>query len=160
MSFLRRGKSRRARSSRALVVTFALVGFQALAIVGAGSALAVTGCTFNPGTGAIQCTIDPNDDLTLAVEGDGADLDPLAPAGSILQSTDNGATWTAIGSATNANTTSVTVLGSPGTDEDFGIDELQGDVFNRAITWAIDLGTNTATGDDFVVFLSEDLNNE
>jgi len=163
MSFLRRGKSRRAKSSRALVTVFALVGFQALAIVGAGSALAVTGCTFNPGTGAIQCTIDPADDLSLAVEGDGVDLDVLAPAGSILQSVDDGTTWTAIGSATNANTTSVTVLGSPGTDEIFRIDNFVGDEFSTAITWAIDLGTNVAgappLGDDLFLFLSEDIDN-
>lgn len=163
MSFLRRGKSRRAKSSRALVTVFALVGFQALAIVGAGSALAVTGCTFNPGTGAIQCTIDPADDLSLAVEGDGADLDLLAPAGSILQSLDNGVTWTAIGSGTNANTTSVTVLGSPGTDEIFRIDNFVGDEFSTTITWAIDLGTNVAgappLGDDLFLFLSEDIDN-
>ena len=163
MSFLRRGKSRRAKSSRALVVTFALVGFQALAIVGAGSALAVTGCTFNPGTGAIQCTIDPGTTLDLAVEGDGVDLDVLAPDGSILQSVDAGVTWTAIGSATNANTTSITVLGSPGTDEIFTINNFVGDELSTAITWAIDLGTNAAgappIGDDLFLFLSEDTDN-
>jgi hypothetical protein len=134
-----------------------------LAIVGAGSVLAVTGCTFNPGTGAIQCTIDPGVTLDLAVEGDGADLDVLAPAGSILQSVDAGVTWTAIGSATNTNTTSITVLGSPGTDEILTINNFVGAEFNTAITWALDLGTNAAgappVGDDLFLRLSEDTDN-
>jgi hypothetical protein len=132
-----------------------------LAIVGAGSAFAVTGCTFNPSNGAIQCTIDPGTTLDVAVEGAG-DLDPLAPSGSILQSVDGGTTWTAIGSASNSNTTSITVLGSPGTDETFTIDNnvtdgaapLSGE-FNTAITWAIDLGTNTVAGDSFVINAGE-----
>jgi Ca2+-binding RTX toxin-like protein len=163
MSFLRRGKSRRAKSSRALVTVFALVGFQALAIVGAGSALAVTDCTFNPATGGIQCTIDPGEGLELAVETTAADLDPLAPAGAILQRV-NGGAWEAIGSASNTNTTSVTVLGSNGSNEFFGVDNnvaaanTSGE-FNTAITWAIDLGTGTSDffqinageGDDEVV---------
>jgi hypothetical protein len=161
MSFLRRGKSRRAKASRALVTVFALAGFQALAIVGAGSALAVTGCTFNPSNGAIQCTIDGGTTLDVAVEGAG-DLDPLAPSGAILQSVDGGTTWTAIGSASNTNTTSITVLGSPGTDETFTIDNnvtvgvapLSGQ-FNTAITWAIDLGTNTVAGDTLVINAGE-----
>jgi hypothetical protein len=87
----------------------------------------------------------------------------LAPAGAILQSVDNGVTWTAIGSATNTNTTSITVLGSPGTDEIFRIDNAVGAEFNTAITWAIDLGTNAAgappVGDDLVLILSEDTDN-
>lgn len=154
MSFLRKGKSRRAKGPRALVTVFALVGFQALAIVGAGSALAVTACTFNPGTGAINITIDPAGTPAVAVETAAANLDAAAPAGAILFSVNGAAPWLACGSATNTNTTSITVLGSPSSDETFTIDNnvlaagTSGE-FNTAITWALDLGSGTA--DRFVI---------
>jgi hypothetical protein len=137
------------------VTVFAVVAFQALAIIGAGSASAVTDCNFNLGTGAIECTIDPTDDLTLAVETAGANLDALAPAGAILQRVNVGA-YEAIGSANNTNTTSISILGSNGSDEIFLIDNNVGDLltgaaalsgeFNPAITWAVDLGTSTVAG--------------
>jgi hypothetical protein len=147
------------------VAVLSLATFQVLAIIGAGSASAVTDCTFNLGTGAIECTIDPTEDLGLAVETAGANLDALAPAGAILQQVNAGA-WEAIGSANNTNTTSISILGSNGSDETFTIDNNVGDLltgaaalsgeFNTAITWAVDLGTSTvppAPGDEFLINL-------
>jgi Ca2+-binding RTX toxin-like protein len=162
MSLLRRGGTRQAKVG---VTVFAVVAFQALAIIGATSAFAVTDCTSNLATGAIECTIDPGDDLGLAVETTGANLDVLAPAGAILQQVNAGA-WEAIGSANNTNTTSVSILGSNGSDETFTINNNVADVvtggatlsgeFNTAITWAVDLGTSTvppAPGDEFLINL-------
>lgn len=161
MSVLRRGGARRAKVG---VAVLSLATFQVLAIIGAGAASAVTDCTFNLGNGEIQCTIDPTEDLGLAVETAAANLDALAPPGAILQQVNAGA-WEAIGSANNTNTTSISILGSNGSDETFTIDNNVGDVltggalsgeFNTAITWAVDLGTSTvppAPGDIFLINL-------
>ena len=109
MSLFHRGARRRGRVATTLTTVGALATFQALMIVGAGNALAVTGCTFNSLTGAIQCTADAGNTLEVAVETAAADLDLAAPAGAIVQRI-NAGLWTAIGSASNTNTTSVTVL--------------------------------------------------
>jgi len=157
MSFLRKGERRRGRVASALTTVGAIAAFQALAIVGAGSAAAVTGCTFNSLSGAIQCTVDGGNTLELAVETTAANLDAAAPAGAVLQRI-NGGAWTAIGSATNALTTSVTVLGAPGTNETFIINNnvnfgppLSGE-FETDITWGIDLGTGT---DQFAIIAGQ-----
>lgn len=159
MSFLRKGKSRRGLTSKALVTTFAVVGFQALAIVGAGVASAVTACTYNPATDTINITIDPLGTGAVAVETTAADLDPAAAAGSILF--DDGVTgYIACGSASNSNTVSIVVLGSPSDEEDFDIDEASGGTFSTAITWHIDLGANPAlTTDELGIFVNCDQDN-
>jgi Ca2+-binding RTX toxin-like protein len=135
------------------VTTVALVGtFQALAIVGAGSAAAVTGCTYNPTTDSIAITIDANDYVYIAVETASDDLDPSPTAGpgSILVYTGTTPTWLACGSASVSNTVAITVLGQPSADEAFIIDEYDsGGRFPSTIAWAIDLGTNTVAGDWF-----------
>jgi hypothetical protein len=170
MSFLRKGKSRRGMASRAMVTTFALVAFQALAIVGAGMASAVTGCTYNPATQTITITIDPGQEAAVAVE-DADDLDAESPSGAILftgtptfDDFENGVNSTQCGSATNANTTSIIVLGSPGNDEFFYIDNggwNGGGPFSSTIAWAIDMGSNTAAGADEVdIYLTNDGSND
>jgi Ca2+-binding RTX toxin-like protein len=132
-----------------LVTVFALAAFQVLAVISAGSALAVTDCNHFPSDNHIECTIDPGNTLALAVEGTVLDLDPLAGPGAILQSV-NGGAWEAIGSATNATTTRIEVLGSNGSNEVFTINNNVAGVaptsaeFNTAITWAIDLGTGAS----------------
>jgi Ca2+-binding RTX toxin-like protein len=135
-----------------LFAALAIGAFQVLAIVTAGTALAVTGCTYNPATQTINITIDPGNSAGVAVD-NANDLDPESPAGAILFDNngagfDNGALSTQCGSASNTNTTSIVVLGSPSADEVFYIDNNSGAEFNTAITWAVDLGSNTAGGVD------------
>jgi hemolysin type calcium-binding protein len=151
MSFLRRGERRRGRVAAALTTVGALAAFQALAIVGATGASAVTNCTYNPADDTIQITIDPTESVALMVETAAADEDPAAAPGSILADL-NGAGYLACGSASNTNTVSIVVLGQPGSIEQFIIDEATGDPFNTAIAWHVDLGTGS--GD----FLDFDLN--
>ena len=110
----------------------------------------MTACTYNPATDTINITIDPTEDAFVAVETTADDLDPAAPAGAILFSLDGGTTYAACGSASNTNTVAIVVLGSPGTAEQFGIDENSGGTFNTAIAWNLDLGTGI---DDFLTFL-------
>jgi len=168
MSFLRRGKSRRAKASRALVTVFALVGFQALAIVGAGVANAVPACSYNPATDTINITLPVAGDAAfIAVETAADDLDPDSPPGAILFAPsgafppdyDQGAGFSsACGSATNSNTVAIIVLGSPNGDEFFGIDELSGGTFATTIAWALDMGGGAA--DEFEIDLDNDIDNE
>jgi len=151
MSFLRKGERRRGRVA-ALTTVGALAAFQALAIVGATGASAVTGCTYNPATDTINITIDPGQQAGLMVETTAANQDANAPAGAILFD-NNGAGFglnTACGSADNTNVVSIVVLGSPGADEFFYIDENTGAPFNTAIAWHIDLGTNATTPTAFI----------
>jgi Ca2+-binding RTX toxin-like protein len=167
MSFLRRGKSRRAKSSRALVTVFALVGFQALAIVGAGVANAVAACTYNPATDTINITLPvAGDSAFVAVETAADDLDADSPAGAILFAPsgafppdyEQGALSSACGSATNSNTVAIIVLGSPNGDEFFGIDEVSGATFSTTIAWAIDMGGNpVGTLDEFEIEGNDDV---
>jgi RTX calcium-binding nonapeptide repeat (4 copies) len=162
MSFLRSG-GRRTRVGRVVATVLSLAAFQVLAIVGAGPASAVTGCTYNPATDTINITLDPTESAGVMVD-NANDVDPNAPAGSILFD-NNGAgfgTDTACGSASNTNTVAIVVLGSPGTDEFFYIDENSGDPFNTAIAWHIDMGTNATPapdGDDFEIDLNDDQDN-
>jgi Ca2+-binding RTX toxin-like protein len=138
-----------------LFTALAIGAFQVLAIVGAGTASAVTQCAYNPATDTINITIDPNDTAYVAVETAADDLDATAPPGSILFWT---GAWSACGSASNSNTVSIVVLGTPGADETFVIDEYDSTgQFNTAIAWAIDLGTNTASGDWFEWWGSDNL---
>ena len=80
-------------------------------------AFAQSTCTYNPATDTVAITIDPGGAAVLAVEGDGANLDPASPNGAILLLATGG--WSSCGSASNSNTVSILVLGSPGTAEQF-----------------------------------------
>lgn len=165
MSFLARGTSRWGMGSKVFVTILTLAAFQVLAVIGAGVASAVTGCTFNPSSNTINITIDPGQFAGVAVE-DATDLDPESPPGAILFDNnglgfDDGANSTQCGSASNTLTTSIVVLGSPSNDEVFYIDNggfagSGGAAFNTAITWAIDLGSNTVGGADvFLIFAAD-----
>jgi hypothetical protein len=148
-----------------ITTVIALSAFQVLAIIGAGVASAVTGCTFDPSNGRIEITIDPGDSAAVAVNGNGTTstvLDTESPSGAILFSPAPGAVFddfqdggdtTQCGSATVSNTTQVVVLGSPGNDEFFYIDNggwNGGAPFSGTATWAIDMGSNTVGGFDEV----------
>lgn len=167
MSFIRTG----GRRARVGVLILSLVAFQALAMIGAGVASAVTGCTFNPATNTINITIDPTEFAGVAVE-DASDLDPESPPGAILFDNngagfDNGAASTQCGSASNTLTTSIVVLGSPSADEYFYIENGGGFIasdgapFNSAIVWAIDMGSQSLAGFDQVdIFGNDDVDDE
>ena len=160
MSLLHRG-ARRPIAKVGLTV-FTLAAFQVLAVIGAGVANAVTGCTYNPATQTINITIDPGNTASVAVEGDAGALDTESPDGAILFDNngagfENGALSTQCGSASNTNTTSIVVLGSPSTNEVFTINNEAGAQFATTITWGVDLGSNTVGGADvFLIFASED----
>jgi hypothetical protein len=161
MSFLRKGERRRGKVAAALTTVGAVAAFQALAIVGAGSAAAVTGCTYNPSTQTINITIDPGQFAGVAVETTADNLDAESPAGAILFNNngagyENGALSTQCGSATNSNTVSIVVLGSPSANEIFYIDNFDGGEFATAITWAVDLGSQAAGGFDIFEILGSD----
>jgi len=141
----------------------ALAAFQVLAVIGAGAALAATACTYNPATDTINITIDPGLSAGVMVETAAANVDNNAPAGAILF--DDGGGFgldTACGSADNTNVVAIVVLGSPGADELFYIDENSGATFNTAIAWHIDLGTNATpapAGDFLQIDLNDDVDN-
>jgi len=161
MSFLRRGERRRGRVATAATTVAVLGAFQVLAIIGAGTASAVTGCTYNPATDTINITIDPGQSAGLMVETTAANIDANAPAGAILFD-NNGAGFgldTACGSASNTNTVAIVVLGSPGNDETFYIDENTGATFATSIVWSVDLGTSTVAGDWLEFYLNDDVEN-
>jgi Ca2+-binding RTX toxin-like protein len=163
MSFLRKG----GRRAKVGVTIFSLVAFQALAVITAGVASAVTQCTYNPATDTINITIDPNISAGVAVETADDNLDAESAPGAILfdEGDGNGFEGAAgesqsCGSATNSNTVAIIVLGSPNADETFFIDELSGDPFNTAIAWNIDMGGNTVGGVDILgIFLNDDQDN-
>jgi Ca2+-binding RTX toxin-like protein len=172
---LRKGVRRRGRVATTLTIVGAIATFQALAIVGAGMASAATACTYNPATDTINITIDPAGSAGVMVETTTANVDNNAPAGAILF--DNGGGFglnTACGSADNTNTVAIVVLGQPGSDEFFYIDENTGAPFNTAIAWHIDLGTNATSptafnpvgpvagapgGDEFEIDMNDDQTN-
>ena len=143
------GKGRRGRV--ALTTAIAIGAFQVLAVLGAGSAFAATACTYNPATDTINITIDPGGTAWVAVEDDTVDLDPAAATGAILFS--NGGGYSACGSADVTNTVEITVLGSPGSNEVFIVDENSGGVFDVANNFDVDLGTGAA---DWFEFLGSD----
>ena len=150
MSLFHRRERGRGKVAAGLMTIGALVAFQALAIVGAQFASAVTACTYNPATDTINITIDPNGFAAVAVD-DASDIDPAAPSGAILFS--DGGAFTACGSASNSNTTAIVVLGQPGADEFFYLDNggwNGGAPFSSSIAWSIDMGTNTVGGFDEV----------
>ncbi len=114
-------------------------------------------CTYNPATQAINITLaTPSDEGVVAVETAADDLDAESAPGAILFIPTGRSRTTSTrtlnsaqcGSATNTNTTSIVVLGSPNGDEFFAIDNLDGAEFNTAITWAVDMGGNTVGGTD------------
>ncbi len=122
-----------------------------IAIV-ASPVLALSSCTFNPATQSMNILIGSTESVAVAVEGDGANLDPGAPNGAILVSI-GGGPWSACGSATNTNTASIVALGVS-TAETFVLDNFSGDEFATSIAWAIDLGSGAP--DRFVIHASED----
>ncbi len=143
-----RGTSRRGMAPKVFVTILTLAAFQFAAVIGAGVASAVTGCTYNPATQTINITIDPDESAGVAVETAADDLDLDSPPGAILFDNngagfEDGANSTQCGSASNTNTVSIVVLGSPSNDELFYIDNFDGGEFATAITWAVDLGSNT-----------------
>jgi Ca2+-binding RTX toxin-like protein len=142
MSFLGKTERRKRKVGSVLTTVGALVAFQALAIGGAGVASAAGTCTYNPATDTINITIDSGTQATVTVD---------EASGSIEF---DGA---ACGSATNSNTVAIVVLGQPGTDETFDIDEENEVPFNTAIVWSIDLGTGT--GDELDIDLNQDQDN-
>src|SRR5262245_7936902 len=139
MRVLGTGERRRTRVGAVLTTAGALVAFQALAIVGAGVASAVSQCQYNLATDTVTVTSDIDDDTYLAVETAAEDEDPAAPPGAILFS--DGGSYLACGSATNSNTVAIVVHGNTG-DEFFTLDEWDAGRFATTISWAIDLGTN------------------
>ena len=116
-------------------------------------AFAQSSCTYNPATGTVAITIDPGGAAVLAVEGDGANLDPASPNGAILLLATGG--WFSCGSASNSNTVSILVLGSPGTAETFVLQNAIGDQFSTSIAWDIDLDSGSV--DQFRIDASEDM---
>ena len=163
MKSILHGGGRRTKVGRVVGTIIALAAFQVLAVIGAGAALAVTACTYNPATDTINITMDPAATAGVMVETAAADVDTNAPAGAILF--DDGGGFgldTACGSADNTNVVAIVVLGSPGTDEFFYIDEVTGAPFNTAIAWHIDLGTNATVapaGDVLEIDLNDDQDN-
>ncbi|HXF74177.1 MAG TPA: calcium-binding protein [Actinomycetota bacterium] len=152
-----------------LTTAGALLGFQALAVIGAVPASAVTSCTYNPATDTINITIDPNGAAYVAVES-ADDLDAESPVGAILftpsgvfpPNFDPDTNSAQCGSATVSNTTQIVVLGSPSGAEFFGIDEQtavggEPGTFPSTISWAVDLGG--AAGDEFEIDLDDDTDN-
>jgi len=169
MSLIRRRGGGRRKVAATLTTAGALLAFQALAVIGAAPAFAVSGCTYNPATDTINVTVAPGEDASLAVENDAAaNLDGESSTGAILFSAsdvggglhdyENGANSTQCGSASIANTVAVIVLGQPSADENFEIDELSGGTFPASIAWAVDLGSQTSA-DEFSVLLNGDQDN-
>jgi hypothetical protein len=144
MRLVRRDRPRRG-SWRFVATPVAGAVLQAVAVVGSDPAGASTSCTYNPATQTINITIDPGQSAAVAVESADLGLDPESPAGAILFD-DNGAGFddgersTACGSASNTNTTTIVVLGTPTGGEQFTIDNHDGAGFATTISWAINLG--------------------
>src|SRR5262245_46148248 len=139
MSFLHRRKGRRSAVVTVLTTAGALVAFQALAIVGAGLALAAT-CNYNLSNDTVTVELDPGDTADIQVNDGVIEVE-----------------GTPCGSATNSNTAAVVVLGENGSDETFIIDEAFDEPFNTAIAWSIDLGTGS--GDVLTFDLNGDQDN-
>jgi Ca2+-binding RTX toxin-like protein len=147
-----------------------LAAFQALAIVGAGVAQAVSACSYDPLTDTVHITLPVSGDSAfITVETAADDLDTesapgailFAPSGVFPPDYEQAALSTSCGSATVDNTVSIVVLGSPNGDEFFGIDEISGGEFNTATTWAVDMGGNTVGGtDEFEIDASDGIDNE
>jgi hypothetical protein len=97
---------------------------------------------YNPATDTINITIDAGTGSTVTVD---------ETTGSIEFD------GSACGSATNANTVAIVVLGQPSSDEAFVIDENTEVPFNTAIAWNIDLGTGTL--DQLQIILNTDQDN-
>src|SRR5262245_34812690 len=122
----RRGEKHRTRLTVVLTTVGALVVFQALAIVGAGMALAAT-CNYNLSNDTVTVDLPPGDIADIRVNDGVIEVE-----------------GTPCGSATNSNTTAIVVLGENGSNEEFIIDESFDEPFNTAIAWSIDLGTDTS----------------
>ena len=128
MSLLRKGVKRRGKVAAAVTTVGALAAFQALAIVGAGAAFAVTSCNFAGGT------------ITATIDAQAATIEVETATGNILFD------GVACSVATNANTTTINITGTNAGDEDLTIDE-NPTPFN-ATTWNIDLGEIANDTDD------------
>lgn len=131
MSNLSKGVRRRA----ALVTTGALIAFQALSVIGANVASAAGTCNYNLATQAVSVSLTTGTTSVLSV---------ATATGAITLD------GVACGSATASNTTSISVLGTPSTNELLVIDNFTGSSFPATISWAIDLGTGAG---DALVFL-------
>ncbi len=161
MSFLRKGVRRRGRVATALTTVGALAAFQVLAIIGAGAASAVTGCTYNLATGTINITIDPGEDRGVAVErrerprpGVACRRDPvqrrLDGFETVLQHAvrERQRTRTHVRSSSSARR--ATMRNSTSTRRWNG-----GGTFNTAIAWAVDIGLEHVGDFDDVVLLAD-----
>jgi Ca2+-binding RTX toxin-like protein len=148
MNILRSGRKGRV----ALTTAIAIGAFQVIAIIGAGAAWA-SACTYNGATKTIQITIDGGGWAEVAVEDDTVDLDAAASTGAIEFASNTSGTYAACGSATVSNTTEITVLGQPGTNETFYVDENSAGVFTAANHFTVDLGTGAG---DWFEFLGSD----
>jgi len=169
MSLLARGRRRYA----AVVATGALFAFQALAIIGAGSASALAvaqDCDYNALTDTVTVKLELNENATIGV----VDMTPGGAADEIQITASNGTLAAPIdcGSATVSNTLNVVVLGSGAVagDEVFTIDNRDTGGDFGAVGFSIDMGNNTALavppvvgvgappgGDSVVVLASDDL---
>lgn len=143
MSLLARGRRRFA----AVVAIGALFAFQALAIIGAGSAsaLLVAGdCDYNALTDTVTVKLELNETATIGV----VDMTPGGSSDEIQITATTGTLAAPIdcGSATVSNTLNVVVLGSGAVagDETFIIDHRDTGGDFGAVGFSIDMGNNTA----------------
>ncbi|HJU57578.1 MAG TPA: calcium-binding protein [Actinomycetota bacterium] len=135
MSVLRKGGKRRA----AFVAALSLGAFQALSIVGAIPAQAAVTCTFTLATGTVT--------VTLTAAGDTAtiELSNTTPAQIVVNGTP-----CAAGSATVANTTTISTIGDADNNQNVIIDnDGPGGAFPATIAWAVDGGGGA--GDSLVI---------
>ena len=152
MAFFGNRGHTRSRVKTALVTAGALGAFQALAMVGATSASAVTAgnCQYNPsGTGTVTIQQNSGDTTTVGVR-------DMTPGGSIneIWITADTAGAQDCGSATTANTTSIVLLGSgvTATNETFTVDNSDTGGSFGAIAFSLDMGNSGAVppGDTFI----------
>lgn len=148
MSILRRDRFRTTRPIAVIAVM--VLAVQAWAVVVPRIASAVTGCTYDRASKTIGIAIDPGEWASLTVETAVDDLDAQSSPDAILFNANGagfeaGANSTQCGIATVLNTVGVVVTGQPSADETFIIDEYgTSGRFPNAISWSVDLGTNTA----------------
>ena len=135
MSLLRKGGTRRT----AIIAAVALGAFQALALIGAMPASAVTpaGCTYNPSNDTVTVQLESGETAVIGVVDPGDEIMITATSGTGPAPVD-------CGSATTANTVAVVVLGSGAviSDELFVIDNNDDGSFG-AIAFSIDMGAGT-----------------
>jgi len=130
MSVLRKGGKRRA----AFVAALSLGVFQALAMIGAVPAQAAVTCTFTLATGTVTVT------LTAAADTATIELSNTTPAQIVVNGTP-----CAAGSATVANTTTISTIGDADNNQNVIIEnDGPGGAFPTTIAWAVDGGGGVA----------------